>query len=177
MNPAVSALVLVIIVGAAIVFVRARSRVRGAIGQHGAQTEELETETPKPQRSEANLMTNLPGMVYRCKNEESRELAFVSEGCKALTGFGAAELTRRVTLPYAGLIFEEDRERVWSEIQQATDAHMPFKLTYRLDRGNGDLIWVSEQGHAVRDDRGAAVALEGFITEIPHNKALDPEQS
>ena len=48
------------------------------------QAQELLAES---ERRLSTLMANLPGMAYRCLNDESWTMKFVSEGCFNLTGF------------------------------------------------------------------------------------------
>jgi PAS domain S-box-containing protein len=117
------------------------------------------------QRALSTLMSNLPGMAYRCLNDRPRTVEFVSEGCLDLTGYYASDLTEgRVS--YARLIHPEDREPVWNEMQSALGKDLPFQLTYRIITASGEEKWVWEQGRTVGSPEGTPMALEGFITDI-----------
>ena len=72
------------------------------------------------QRMLSALMSNLPGMVYRCCADEHWTMEFVSEGCIALTGYQPDELTTNTPrMSFADLVHEDDRERVQQVVEQA----------------------------------------------------------
>ncbi len=123
-------------------------------------------ELEESRRSMSDLMGNLPGMAYRCRNDRDWTMEFVSEGCRDLTGFAADELVGNRLVSYAGLIHPDDRERVWSEVQGALAARERFRMTYRLIARDGGERVVWEQGTGIRDAAGELLALEGFITDI-----------
>ena len=112
------------------------------------------------------LLSNLPGMAYRCPNEPSWPMEFVSEGCRQLTGHTAKELTRGGTVEYGDLIVPEDRGGVWQGVQEALESGEAFLLEYRIRSADGTLKWVWERGAAVAGPDGRVEALEGFIMDI-----------
>src|SRR5690606_3806770 len=84
------------------------------------------------ERRLSTLMSNLPGMAYRCPNEPGWPMEFVSRGSLELTGYPDSALAGEGALPYDRLIHAEDREMVWREIQAALDEKQPFQLNYRI---------------------------------------------
>src|SRR6478752_4393441 len=94
-----------------------------------------------PRRMLATLLDNLPGMAYRCRNDRVWTMEFVSEGCRALTGYAPAELVGNGAVSYGDLILEDDREKVWRQVQAALAARAAFQLTYRLRRPDGTIAW------------------------------------
>lgn len=116
------------------------------------------------------LVRNLPGMVYRCRNERGWPMSFVSEGCAALTGYEPARLEDNEILWGKDVIVEADREQVWADIQAAVKRERPFTITYRVETADGDRRWVWEQGRGVRDEDGDSVALEGYIVDITERR-------
>jgi len=111
------------------------------------------------------LLSNLPGMVYRCRNDPSWTTQFVTEGCLDLTGYPAADFMSAARA-YADIIHPDDRERVWDEIQAALAARRRFQLVYRINTAHGEQKWVWEQGIGVFSAAGELICLEGFITDI-----------
>lgn len=122
------------------------------------------------QRALATLMSNLPGMAYRFRNDADRSMEFVSEGCYQLAGYSPEEFigTREVSL--SELTHPDDRENLWNAVQVALQENRPYQLNYRITSKNGELKWVWEQGLGVFSDSGELIALEGLITDISEQK-------
>jgi PAS domain S-box-containing protein len=118
------------------------------------------------------LLSNLPGMAYRCKNDPNWTMEFVSKGCEALTEFKPAELKET---PFAELIDAEDRAAVWDQVQQAIQERRPFQMQYRIRTAGGGSKWVWEQGTAICSESGEVEALEGFITDISERRRAEEE--
>ncbi len=118
------------------------------------------------ERRLATLMSNLPGMAYRCKNDAEWTMEFVSEGCYPLTGYTSEELIGNARLSYGELIVPEDRQAVWDGIQSALERNQPFQLVYRITTADGECKWVWEQGRGVPGPDGERAVLEGFIADI-----------
>ncbi|MDY0083964.1 MAG: PAS domain S-box protein, partial [Ignavibacteriaceae bacterium] len=124
-------------------------------------------------RELATLMSNLPGMAYRCKNNINWTMEFVSEGCYQLTGYRQDELINDKQITYASLIHKSDQLLVYEIIQNAVANHEPFTLLYRIITWHGLEKWVWEKGRAIYDDTGNVVCLEGFITDITERKLAE----
>ncbi len=131
-------------------------------------TERVEAELAltDSRRALAALMSNLPGMAYRCRNDRDWTTEFVSEGCLGLTGYRPDDLIDNRTVSYGDLIHPDDGEAVWNGVQRALERRAPFELTYRIRTASGDEKWVWEQGSGVFSEDGEVLALEGFITDI-----------
>src|SRR5688572_13438785 len=78
------------------------------------------------------LLSELDGMVYRCRNDEHWTMEFVSEGCKHLTGYGPDELLENAHISYNSITHPLDRERVRNQINKALEANVTFNLEYRI---------------------------------------------
>ena len=122
------------------------------------------------QRALSTLMSNLPGMAYRFRNDADRSMEFVSEGCYQLTGYSPEEFinTRQVSL--SELTHPDDREIFCNAVEVALKENRPYQLNYRITAKNGELKWVWEQGLGVFSDSGQLIALEGLITDISDQK-------
>jgi PAS domain S-box-containing protein/putative nucleotidyltransferase with HDIG domain len=125
-----------------------------------------EEELRESRRSLYALMSNLPGMAYRCLNDRGWTMKFVSEGCLELTGYRPEDLLENRAVAYGELIVPEDREQVWEEVQAALREKRPFTISYKIATKVGELKWVWEKGSGVFSPRGEALAIEGFMTDV-----------
>ena len=136
---------------------------------------QAEAALQESQRVLSTLMSNLPGIAYRCHNDRDWTLEFVSEGCFNLTGYHPAELIKKRKISLNDITDPDDRDRVWHEVQAALQENRPYQLEYRITTATGDQKWVWEQGRGVFSDAGELLALEGFITDITERKRASEE--
>jgi PAS domain S-box-containing protein len=122
------------------------------------------------QRALATLMSNMPGMAYRCRPDPDWTFEFVSDGCVELTGFSKAEIMAN---PSVHLTHEADRTLVRDAVAKAIGSHGAWEVTYRLQTKACTLKWVWERGRAVYDENGAPLAMEGLISDISARKAVE----
>jgi len=127
------------------------------------------------QRQLATLMGNLPGMVYRCRNDQHWTMEFVSDGCRRLTGCRPEALLHNQQIAFGQLIHPEDRQRVWDTIQAAVKAKQPFTTSYRLRPINGEDRYVWAAGAGVFDAEGRLTALEGYIGDVTEHRRTEAQ--
>ena len=118
------------------------------------------------QRMLSTLMNHLPGIVYRCRNDEHWTMEFISDGCHSLLGRSSEDLIGNRRAKFVDHIHAEDRARVWETVQKSVAAKQPFCLTYRIQHVEGYQRWVCERGKGAHGVDGSLVALEGLIVDI-----------
>lgn len=116
------------------------------------------------------LLGNLEGMVYRCRDDDSWTMEFISEGCRRLTGYDADDLLLNNRLSYESITHPEDRVRTREEVRKGLTLHNRFDTEYRIVHANGEIRWVWERGAGVLDERGDIIAIEGFVQDITQRK-------
>lgn len=117
-------------------------------------------------RANDSLLKNLPGMAYRCINDPSWTMKYVSMGCMQLTGYAPQDLIDNKKIAYSTLIVVDDRKMVNDEIQNAIKKNQQYQIVYRINTAEGSLRWVWEKGNAFRSLDTGDYFLEGFITDI-----------
>jgi PAS domain S-box-containing protein len=128
------------------------------------------------QRTLSTLISNLPGMVYRFKNDSDRTIEFVSGRCQGLTGYAPEDFIVKRSVSYGrDLIAKEDQERVWSDVQLANKEKRPYQLSYTLNSPDGSKKWVWEQGCGVFTPDGTVAALEGYVFDVTQVRNLEEQ--
>ena len=141
------------------------------------RNKEAEASLHANRRALNSLLSNIPGMVYRGRNDRSWTFEFVSEGCIDVTGYDPLDLINDPNVTYNLIIHPEDRAAVWGSVNQQLANSKEFKLIYRIISRSGEVKLVQEHGRGIYSSTEELLALEGFITEIPNNvsaKSLSP---
>ena len=152
-----------------------------AVGRDITERREAATALEESQRMLSTLMSNLPGMAYRCRNDEHWTMEFVSDGCKPLTGYAPEELIENRRIGYAELIHPGYRQQVQEIVEKNLARRQAFELTYPITTADGRDRWVWERGRGVFASDGSLLFLEGFISDVTERKEaetvlLDSEQ-
>ena len=127
------------------------------------------------ERSKSVLLSNLPGMAYRCLYNKEWTMLFVSEGCYELTGYRPDSLLNSKDLSFSDLINEEYREMLWLEWERVIAQHKTFKSEYAITTASGESKWVLETGQGVFRSDGSVEAIEGIIIDITNLKKTEEE--
>ncbi len=131
---------------------------------------EIERELEEKHRQMKTILSNMPGMAYRCLNDKDWTMKFVSEGCKELTGYEPENLLKEGGTSYGDLIIPEDKDMVLDKIQSFLDKREPFEITYRIKTKDDRTRWMWERGVGIYSDQGELKFIEGLITDITERK-------
>ena len=135
-----------------------------------ATRKRIENVLEEREKSLSMLMRNLPGAAYRCRNDHGWTPEYISEGIHALTGYAWSDFVREAKVTYGSLIHPEDRQMVWSKVQEALASRVQYTIEYRIQDAAGQERWVWERGQGIAREGEAAVGLEGFLTDITDRK-------
>ncbi len=140
-------------------------------------TERIKTQhqLEEVRRTYSTLLANLPGMVYRCRNDTDWSMEFTSQSCKSLTGYAAEDFQARQVSYGRDVIFSEDAKKVNHEIQKALQQKESFQVLYRIKTQENVMKWVWEQGSGIFSDTGEVLAIEGYIFDVTQERHLEDQ--
>ncbi|MGM0607266.1 MAG: PAS domain-containing protein, partial [Candidatus Muiribacteriota bacterium] len=124
------------------------------------------------ERSKSVLLSNLPGIAYRCKNDKFWTMEFLSSGCLELTGYRGQDLLNNKNLSFNDIIVEEFKEELRHKWDKAISEKKVFSGVYQIKTANTEIKWVWERGRGVYDEEGNIIALKIFYFSYITNKTL-----
>ena len=127
------------------------------------------------ERSNAVLLSNLPGMAYRSNYDRDWTMLFVSEGCFKLTGYPPESLLNNTEITFNALISPDYQEVLWDIWVRVLSERTVFREEYLITTATGEVKWVLEQGQGVYDENGEVIAIEGLIIDISDQKKREDE--
>jgi len=127
-------------------------------------------------RSEERLKTlvaNLPGISYRCLNDQLWTMEFVSDEVQRLTGYPAEDFIGNAVRSFVSVIHEDDLRSNDQILRNCIHNRKPYEMQYRVRRSDGRFIWVFERGQGVYDENGHLLWLDGVIIDIDRRKLAE----
>lgn len=117
-----------------------------------------------------SLISNIPGIAYRCLNIENWPMLFISDAVENITGYPASDfIGPEPTRHFYELVHPDDIE----QIAQIVATNKVFALEYRIINANGDTRWLLGYGTHVDDLDVADKWLDGFIMDITERKEME----
>ena len=114
----------------------------------------------------SNLIRDLPGLVYRCRNDRNWTMEFIGGQCRQITGYEPEELLYNRKLSFNDLIKDRYRDGLWEKWQEIIRRRETFIGEYEITTSDGSTRWVWEKGIPVFDSDGNVLALEGIIFDV-----------
>lgn len=157
-------------------------RGRRAIGIHRDITEQQYAidALKESERSKSVLLSNLPGMAYRCHYKKDEwKIEYVSKGCFELTGYYPSEIKswrgslKDIILPTHIIADSEQREILWKQWKENLRASHSFQIEYPIRTSWGEIRWVWERGQLFRNRSGKVITVECFVTDITERKEAE----
>ena len=122
------------------------------------------------ERSKSVLMSNIPGMAYRCLYDGEWTMRFLSNGCTELTGYTQDEILSNKEISYNDIISPDYRDHVRQAVDMAISERSPFRTEYEIIAKSGERKWVLEIGRGIFSEGYKVEALEGIVIDITRSK-------
>lgn len=119
-----------------------------------------------------SLISNIPGMAYRCLNMPGWPMVFISDAVLEITGYPPSDfILPNPKRSFTDLYHPDDVERL-SDVNAQQGA---FSYEYRIIAKSGEVKWVTEHGTHVKDDDGNILYVDGFISDITQRRVMEEE--
>ena len=121
-----------------------------------------------------SLISNIPGVSFRCLPNRDWKMLFISDAVLNLTGHPASDFLNG-TLEFNDVIHPDDSGRVFKEVMNHLKAGRNYSLRYRVIHRDGSERWVTESASATYDDNGDARWVDGVIVDITEARRRNAE--
>jgi PAS domain S-box-containing protein len=120
-----------------------------------------------------SLVSNIPGVVYRCQSDLNCSMVYVSNPFEPLTGYSPDEFGVVLSSHYAELIHPDDREATAHEILDAVSRKQPYSVEYRIIHKDATIRWVHDRGQSIGGNNGTPPTRDGVLFDITTQKHLE----
>ena len=103
--------------------------------------------------------------LFKWKNNSSWSIEYASKNTMKILGYDVKDFMDE-KIKYANLIHEEDKKRVIDEVSDNLEKESFVHLPYRIKRGDGNYIWVTDKTKIIKDAQGKALHFLGYIRDI-----------
>ena len=134
------------------------------------QLEQLHHALLLSEQRHRSMLENLPGVVYRCINDEHWTMLFISDEVEKLTGYPAKNFIRNKITTFTQLTHPDDAATNRAIVEGELANHARFSVEYRIRHANGQERWVQELGRGIFDHNNQLLYIDGFIWDITAQK-------
>jgi len=120
-----------------------------------------------------SLVSNIPGVVYRCQSDQEWSMVYVSNPFESLTGYSPDEFRSVRLCHYVDLIHPEDREATTRVILGALSRKQSFSVEYRIVHRDQTIRWVLDRGQGIGVHGGTPPSRDGVLFDITEQKHLE----
>ena len=118
------------------------------------------------------LVSNIPGITYRCLADENWTMLYMSGSIDPLSGYPADDFIHNAVRTYTSVIHPDDRAWLADAVDVAIERKTPWQFQYRVLHKDGNLRFVEERGRPVFTENGDLKYLDGFIIDITNEMNL-----
>lgn len=119
-----------------------------------------------------SLVSNLPGLVYRCTYDAAWTTLYMSRGFDAIGGYSVAAFERNEH-SLRDLVVEEDLPRIRKAVRAAVAAQSHYEVEYRIRGRDGRVHWIEDVGRPHFDDDGRVLWLDGVMFDVTERRRAE----
>ncbi len=137
------------------------------------EKEEAERALRESEERFKTLVHNVPGTVYRCRNDADWSMHFISDEVEELVGYPASDFIDNAERSFTSVIHPDDREMVDAAVQEGVGKKRPYIIEYRVIHKDGSVKWVYEKGQGIFGEDDRFLWLDGAVFDITERKEAE----
>ena len=134
-----------------------------------------ETRLAEAEERYRTLVEQLPLVTFVRTLDLWQPNIFVSSQVGSMLGYSTEEWETDPDL-LATVLHPDDREFVLEMAVRVRATGEPFRAEYRYIARDGRVVWVIDETHLVRDERGEPLYVQGFLVDITERKLAEAER-
>jgi PAS domain S-box-containing protein len=142
-----------------------------------SERQRMEIELRDREAQFRSLISNIPGISYRCRMEPGWPMVYISEAAERITGWPTSAFMGSPPLvSFANLVAADEVGRIGATVKEAARNGTPFVLEFQLRTRTGELRWMWGHGSIVQavDDSGVKW-IDGVLLDITERREIEDE--
>lgn len=114
----------------------------------------------------SSVLGRMNGFLYRCRADENYTMLELTDGIHRVFGYPMDEIVNNRVRTFTSLLNEDDVAAMDVAVGKGLETKTNWTMEYRMRHADGRMIWVTETGGGVWDEKGELLYLEGSIIDI-----------
>ena len=120
-----------------------------------------------------SITDRLNGFLYRCMNDATYSVLYVTPSVETLTGYASSEFFGEYPKTMTSLLDREDAAHMESMVNKALSRKESWTIDYRLKTKNQGSVWIHEVGGGVFGEEGELLFIEGLVLGVEGERAAE----
>ena len=129
------------------------------------------------ERKFSDLVTNIPGAVYRCENNSDSTMHYLSPTIDKICGYPAEDFIDNNKRTFTSIIHPDDREMVEHTVAAGLKEQEPYVIDYKIIHKDSTIKWVYEKGQGIFNENDELMYLDGAIFDNTESHELSEKLS
>jgi len=118
------------------------------------------------------LVERIPAVVFLDSVDDTQTTLYISPKIEQLLGYTAEEWIADPFI-WKNSLHLDDKEWVLTEDKRANKSGKKFGIEYRIQKKDGNYIWVHEESSLILDTNDTPLYWQGFLTDISEQKQTE----
>lgn len=118
------------------------------------------------------LVSNLPGLVYRCTYDSAWTTLYMSRGREKIAGY-PVDTFESGQRSFKEIVHEDDLSMVRAAVRAAVTTQSHFEIEYRVHAPDGGIRWIEDVGRPCLGDDGTVQWLDGVMFDVTERKRTE----